>query len=72
MQQLFQNEGEDLEFCITQRLSMVGLAFSERILLVDDEPFNLMGLLAVMNKAAKALGLKENALDEIIDRAQDG
>lgn len=64
------NLSEESEM-ISDVVRQVEPSFS-RILIIDDEPFNLMSLMAIFKQAAKRMGLKEDALDGVIDQANDG
>ena len=43
-----------------------------RILIIDDEPINLMGMKIVLKAAFKTLGYEPSKIDKIIDQANNG
>ena len=48
------------------------IAHHRYILIVDDEPYNLMGLRIVLKLACKKIGLKESLVDELVHDASNG
>ena len=44
----------------------------KRILIVDDEPYNLMGLEMVLSHTFKLIGIKEREIAQMIDQASNG
>ena len=43
-----------------------------RVLIVDDEPFNLMSIKAILKSALKKIKLSPDLLKDLIDEAIDG
>ena len=44
----------------------------QRILIVDDEPYNLLGLLIILKLSFKELNYKESIVNKFVDRASNG
>ena len=44
----------------------------DRILIVDDEPFNIQGMMIIINACLKAMGHDEELLNKFIDYASNG
>jgi phage gp16-like protein len=44
-----------------------GVKVNKRILIVDDEPFNLMSLMTILRLSLKKMGLDELLLKDYID-----
>jgi len=56
--------GMDLDECADQT--------NNRILIVDDEPFNLLGLETVLKLAMEKTGLPDGYLSSVLDKAANG
>jgi YesN/AraC family two-component response regulator len=48
------------------------LQSSTRLMIVDDEPFNLHSLKVIIQQALKRLGFAKEYLDDLIDIATNG
>lgn len=55
-----------------KRSSIIKSRSSKRILVVDDEPFNLKSMKVIIDSVLKKLGLEEEFLNSFIDQAQNG
>ena len=48
------------------------MAVQRRVLIVDDEPFNLMSIKTILASSLKKLNHNPNLLRDLIDEANDG
>ena len=46
--------------------------FTMRIMIVDDEPFNLQSMMIILKAALKQLGQSPDLLDQTVEQANDG
>jgi len=45
---------------------------SRRIMVCDDEPFNVQGLIIVLKAVVKKMGVSEKLVDELVDKCYNG
>ena len=55
-----------------QEIQSVLRPVEKRIMIVDDEPFNLQSLKVVIQQSVKRLGMNKDILNRLIDEASDG
>jgi CheY-like chemotaxis protein len=55
-------------------LNIIGKEFkvSRRIMVCDDEPFNVQGLIIVLKAVVKKMGVSEKLVDELVDKCYNG
>ena len=56
----------------TMRIQNDNIVHHRYILIVDDEPYNLMGLKIILKLAFKQIGLKDNLVDDLVHEASNG
>ena len=56
----------------TLRRNLDNIVHHRYILIVDDEPYNLMGLRIILKLAFRQLGFKENLVDDVVHEASNG
>ena len=43
-----------------------------RVLICDDEPFNIQGLIIVLKAAIKKMGYKQQIIDDLVEKCYNG